>query len=238
MRVPHVLVPGERRGGERALPPAADHHLRRVLRLRPGAAITVTDGAGGFAPAVLTGSGAEVGAWQDVPREAVVTLHPALTKGAKLDLVVEKATELGVGAVRPVVCERSERRWDGERAAAALRRWEAVAAAALTQSGSVWLPTLSAPLALGDVVSSGTGVLLDPAGRSGEEALGETRPLALLTGPEGGFTDGERTLAEAHGWTSVRLGNLVMRAETAAVVGLALVQAAHGAFRGTAAPPG
>lgn len=220
MRVPHVVVDG--RGPTAELPPETDRHLRRVLRLRDGAAVSVTDGRGGLAEAVLVPAGLEVGGWTQVERPPVVNLWAAIGKRSKFDLVVEKATELGVASVRPLVCGRGERK-DGPS-----RRWAAITRSALEQSRGVWLPEIAAAVPFAEAIEASQGVLLHPGARGGASDLLEARPRDVAVGPEGGFTPDEVDDAFDAGWTICGLGARVMRTETAAVVAVALAVAAAG----------
>jgi 16S rRNA (uracil1498-N3)-methyltransferase len=209
------------------LPAPADHHLRRVLRLRPGSLLTVTDGRGGRASAVLTADGVDVGGWEHEARPPAIVLHPGLAKAGKLDLVVEKATELGVGVIAPVVCERSEVRWDAGKAAARVARWRTIAVSALEQSRGVWLPQVEPPALFADVITSGTGFVFDQRGCTGSASLETDPPERAVVGPEGGLTDGELQAAQDAGWTIVSLGPRVLRTETAAIVAATLIARAH-----------
>ena len=234
MRVPHVVVDLDRPEG--SLPPDGavvelaavdERHLRTVLRLRDGAALSLTDGAGAVADAVLVPAGAEASRWRRVAPPPDVTVHPAVSKGGKLDLVVEKATELGVRRVAPVLCDRSERRWDAAQRAARRDRWRTIARAALAQSRGAWLPEVAAPRPLADVLGAGApGLLLHPGGGTVDWTSAAAARVAV--GPEGGFTDDEVTLARDAGWSVGGLGPRVLRTETAAVVVATLAVAARG----------
>ncbi len=234
MRVPHVVVDLDRPDG--SLPPDGavvplavgdERHLRTVLRLRDGAVLSLTDGAGAVADAVLAADGAEATRWRTVAAPPAVTVHPAVSKGGKLDLVVEKATELGVRRIAPVLCERSERRWDAAQLAARRDRWRVIARAALAQSRGAWLPDVAVPLPLPDVLDDGPpGLLLHPGGGTVDWAA--TVAARVAVGPEGGFTDDEVTLARDAGWWVGGLGPRVLRTETAAVVVASLAVAARG----------
>lgn len=229
MRVQRVLCegPGDAsRGDIVALPGDKVRHLREVLRLRDGAPLEITDGAGATAPAALVPGGAELcGEWVAVPRPSPVHLHPCVSKGRKLDFVVEKATELGVEEITPVISARTERRWDAEAVARRLERWRSISHAALEQSHGAWLPRVGVPVDFADLVARERGLLLDPSGSAAE--WGSDLAMRLLVGPEGGFSDREKAEAEARGWGLGRLGPTVLRTETAAVVGVALAAFGH-----------
>jgi 16S rRNA (uracil1498-N3)-methyltransferase len=200
--------------------PAADdataHHLSRVLRLRDGEVVTVTDGAGRWRACRVDGGALEIdGAVVDAARsDAPVTVAVAPPKGERLEWLVQKCTEVGVDRIVLVSAERSIVRWDGERAARQLARLRRIAVEASLQARRVWLPELAGPVAAADVLA--TAVVAEPGGR----ALGPDDPTVAI-GPEGGWSPAE--VAAATG--SVSLGPNVLRVETAAVVAAAMLVA-------------
>jgi 16S rRNA (uracil1498-N3)-methyltransferase len=198
-----------------------DHHLRRVLRLRPGEAGTVSDGRGGWRACTWTGApGVALTPEGDVARDAApaptVTVGFALTKGDRPEWVTQKLTEVGVDVVAPFSAERSVVRWDAEKAARQHERLTRVARESAMQSRRVWLPTVLPLATFSDLVADlGAGIAL---AQPGGEAPSLARP-GLLVGPEGGFSEAE--LEAVPGTNS--LGPTVLRAETAALAaGLAL----------------
>ena len=203
------------------------HHLGRVLRLRVGERVTVSDGMGGLRLCHVTAGGGRirVEAAGDVERhprpEPAVTIGFALTKGEKPEWAVQRLTEVGVDRIVPFVAARSVVRWDAPRAARQTERLRAVARAAAMQSRRVWLPEVGPPRPFADLVSemSGSAALADPGGSSPTLA----RP-AIFVGPEGGFDDAER----GTGLPRVRLADHVLRAETAAVTAGILLCALRG----------
>lgn len=213
---PHVVV--EDLG---SLDPDADtwHHLTRVLRARPGAVVTATDGRGRWRTCRITSEGSlepedEIVA---VPRpEPEITVAFALTKGDKPELAVQKLTELGVDRIVPFVGERSVVRWEAARAARQVDRWRAVARAAAMQSKRVHLPRVD------EVVDFATASALPGAALA--ERAGAPPSLdhpAVLVGPEGGWSDAELAAPVPR----IGLGPHVLRAETAAVTVAALLTA-------------
>lgn len=224
MRLPHVLCEGASGvtpGEPVALSPAAARHLRSVLRLRDGAPLSVTDGRGSLCKGVLGRDGIRITSeWVGSPRPSDLVLHPGVSKGRKLDLVVEKATELGVAEITPVITARTERHRESATSGAKVDRWRAIARSALEQSRGAWLPSIGVPVSISDALSAGRGVLLDPSGASVD--WGARRAARLAVGPEGGFSDEELEEAEGAGWDIRSLGSTVLRTETAAIVGAAL----------------
>lgn len=217
---------------EPALTAADEHHLGRVLRLRDGEVVTVSDGAGGLlrCSAVRVGEGLRLERAGDPervpPATPAVTVGFALTKGEKPEWAVQRLTEVGVDRIVPFVAARSVVRWDPARAARHTDRLRNVVRAAAMQSRRVWLPEVPDPAPFHDVLDGfgGSGdrarvALADPSG----EAPSLERP-AILVGPEGGFDDAEL----ASGLPHVRLGDHVLRAETAAVTAGVLLCALRG----------
>lgn len=220
-----------------ALPPAQARHVQ-VLRLQPGDALILFNGGGGEWRAEVTRIGRSevevcIGAHVDVERELphTITLALGMPANERMDALIEKATELGVAAIQPLLCERSVLRLSGERAERRREHWRAVAVAASEQSGRTRLPRIAAVLPLATWLRE-----LPPAGvderfvlsphaalRFERGATGRTDdwPLLFLSGPEGGLGDTEETAACAAGFTPVSLGPRVLRADTAPLAVLA-----------------
>ena len=243
------------------LAPEETRHLRDVLRLKAGAEVYVFDGEGreylctlteiGRGPGVAHERGPratlEVGAAVSPPSPESplsLTLALALLKGEKFDLVVQKATELGVARIVPVATQRAdvrlprdERGSDGARRGA---RWQRLALEAAKQSGRARVPVICAPVFFAVALAAsetnaGETLRLLFAERAGDrllETFGEAaggavrKPLAVtaLVGPEGGWEDEELREAAAAGWRIITLGGRTLRAETAAITVVALLQ--------------
>ena len=230
---PVPLTPGD----EIALPPGAARHVQ-VLRLQPGDAITLfhggIDGPGGEFEATVTRMGrsevlARIGTHHAVEREAPRAVHllAGITANERMDWLVEKATELGVASITPLLAERSVLKLKGERAEKKLVHWQAVAVAACEQCGRNRVPTLHPAQTLADWLQAppqdGQRLLLSL--RPGTQPLHAAAPghtgLVFLSGPEGGLSSTEEDLALAHGFAPVTLGPRVLRAETAPLAALA-----------------
>jgi 16S rRNA (uracil1498-N3)-methyltransferase len=230
-------------GTEVALPEAAANHVARVLRLRAGAPIVAFDGTGvDFRCEIVAVEGnrvrVRVGESTEGRRESplAVTLVQAVSRGERMDLTLQKATELGVRAVAPVLSARSVVRLDERQAAAKLRHWQAVVTSACEQCGRSVLPRVHAPLDFGRYLAdSPRDVLrLVPSPGATESLAGladAPSRVELLVGPEGGFEDAEIEAAARAGFKPVRLGPRVLRTETAGIVALALLQARWGDLR-------
>lgn len=223
---------------EVTLDEAAASHATRVLRLRVGATLTLFDGRGGEYPATLIAvAGARVTArtGAHLAREAELAfplvLGQALAKGERMDLVVQKAVELGASALQPLAAARSEVHLDAERAAKRVAHWQGVVRAACEQSGRNRLLEVRPPLALGAWLARPDAPRRLVMAADGAPFAAQPRPeggLALLVGPEGGLTPEELELATAAGFSRVSLGPRVLRTETAAVAALAAVQVLWG----------
>jgi 16S rRNA (uracil1498-N3)-methyltransferase len=209
---------------EPVLEPADRHHLERVLRLRPGAEITVGDGRGHWRPAVL-GDQVEprgIVVSEEAPRPAL-TVGFAVVKGDRPDLVVRALTEIGIDRIVPLHCARSVVRWTGERQLEAVERLRRVVRSAGMQSRRVWLPEVSDVHEVGDLLGGGGEVALGVPGAIG--AVDAVRRPTVLVGPEGGWTPGELAIGEGS-VTHVGLGPHVLRSETAAIAAGVLLVAA------------
>ena len=220
-------------GQELTLPAGAARHVQ-VLRLQPGAVITLFNGEGGEFEATVTRMGRSdvdvvVGAHQAIEREAPRGIHllAGITANERMDWLVEKATELGVASITPLLAERSVLKLKGERADKKLAHWQGVAVAAAEQCGRNRVPLVHAAVTLADwlvqpTVQAQRCVLsLAPGTRSLASAAGGAEPLVVLSGPEGGLSPAEEALALSSGFVPVTLGSRVLRAETAPLAVLA-----------------
>lgn len=216
------------------LPADAAHHARHALRLPDGAPIVLFDGQGGEYPATLRITPgqtlAETGPHDPVERELRGRIHlvQGIAAGDRMEWIVEKAVELGVAEFHPVAAERSVLRLAGARLEKRLARWHAIVRAASAQCGRNRLMRVHPPTSLKDCLAQADGMLLlcDPEG--GESLAttlvrGDTRPLWLAVGPEGGWSPGELAAGARHTPHRVRFGPRVLRTETA---GIALTAAA------------
>lgn len=224
------------------LPEAVAHHAFRVLRLRVGDAIVLFDGQGGEYWARLASAGREaaatIEAFEPVERESplALTLVQALPAGDKMDWIVEKAVELGVARLIPVMAERSVVRLAGERAEKRVAHLRGVARAACEQCGRNRLPEVEPIVALGDFLARGRGagglcVVLAPGGRPLDAMNAPDRKVTLMVGPEGGWSAAELAAMQATGWSELALGSRILRTETAGLAALAALQARWGDFR-------
>jgi 16S rRNA (uracil1498-N3)-methyltransferase len=214
----------------------------RVLRLRPGDAVTLFDGRGGEHAGRVEEfrKGAVIVEVGDRSATAVesplsLTLAQGVSRGERMDWVVQKATELGVSRIIPVMTERSVVKLEAQQAGRKRLHWQGIAIAACEQSGRDRVPAIDTPLGLpeflGGIDTRATRVLLSPAGTLRITDL--QRPdggIVVLIGPEGGLAEAEQRAALAAGFVGVRLGPRVLRTETAAVAALTLLQSQFGDF--------
>lgn len=205
------------------------HHLSRVLRLRTGEVVSVSDGAGRWRLCrfgdVLEPAGDVEEEQQPFPP---VTIAMAPPTGERLDWAVQKLTELGVDTIVPMAAARSVTRWEGERAGRHVERLRRIARQAAMQSRRVWLPSVADLRSFGEVVATPGAALAEP--RGGPPSL--DRPL-ILVGPEGGWSPEEAAAPVPQ----VALGADVLRTETAAVAAGALLCALRAGLVGPGRRP-
>lgn len=233
--------PSDWNDSQMRLPPEEVHHLVDVLRARDGESVAVFDGRGRTAVAVLGlkgGSGAELrvtgpgegGASLAVPG---VVLIQAIPKGARMETIVEKAVELGAGAIWPVITERTIVRLAGADARRARsERWQRIALSASRQCGTSWVPDVQPVSDLPDALERCGGFDLFLVGSLEKDAarlknvLAEhraPRSVAILIGPEGDLSPGELAAAKRAGALPVSFGSLVLRVDTAAIYALSVL---------------
>ncbi len=227
-----------------ALSPDDQHYLLHVRRLKVGDAFEVFDGQGGRYPAVIDSDPghATLGTRRSDPGRAGPSLElwQGLPKSDKLDLIIQKATELGVARIVPLTAERSVPRLTGERSSGKAERWRRIATEAARQCGRADVPEVLAPHDFTAFVrrAGETGVAAGVLYEGGSErslrsflaAVQAPAAIVLAVGPEGGFAPGEVDAAIAAGIPLLTLGSTILRAETAAIVACALARAASGGF--------
>ena len=228
-------------GAELNLADEAARYLGRVLRLRVGDTVHVFNGDDGEWSATVSRFGRDRVslAVHDIVANAVepdlkIHLVQGISRGERMDFVVQKATELGVVRITPVLTEYGVVKLDDKRAGKRRLHWQRVAESACEQSGRVTPPQVDAPLPLNDWFGSARGgdhtnlVLVPGAGRSLSTVKAPAAGLCLLIGPEGGFSERECDDAGLAGFEAVALGPRILRTETAAVAALAIAQGLWG----------
>lgn len=225
-------------GTEIRLPERATHHCS-VLRLRSGDAVTLFNGEGGeFAAEVTRVSArnalARVISKRDSDRESPlsIALAQCVSGGDRMDVALQKSTELGVSRIVPIASERSVVKLSEDRAEKRVAHWRNVVIAACEQCGRNHIPEVAAITPIRDFLKLEAGtdlrLLLAPDSGRNLKQLSPPREVTLLVGPEGGLAPRERELAEEAGFVPVRFGPRVLRTETAPVAALAAMQALWG----------
>lgn len=207
------------------------HHAIRVVRARTGEPVELFDRSGRLAAGVVESierDRAVIRVEGDLPsRETAHPLHLAMAiiQLEKFELVLQKATELGVHSFLPLVTERVELR--PERYSGKMERWQKIVFEAVKQSGRAVVPRIEAPLAFADAVQrGGTRIFFDADAPA--DALGTIQEATLFIGPEGGWTEEELALARDEHCIFQRLGARRLRAETAAIAAVAIITARTG----------
>jgi 16S rRNA (uracil1498-N3)-methyltransferase len=217
------------------------HHCRDVMRCRPGDRVVVFNGAGVEADVEILSIDAaraplKVWTLSETPRPpARLTLGQAVPKGKNMDLIVQKATELGASAIVPLLSERTVVRLDPDEVLKKQEKWQRVAIEACKQCGQNWLPEVALPVSVETFLAKAGRArprelrlvaALSAEARPLRNILGdhETRPRAatILIGPEGDFTPAELSLAIGAGFDPLTLGPIVLRSETAAIYALSV----------------
>jgi 16S rRNA (uracil1498-N3)-methyltransferase len=244
--VPRFFVPASNISGyEATLAGTEFRHLKRVLRLREGDPVTLFDDTGREHEGVIVSLSPRVAMVRITTsarpaRESrlAITLHQSLPKGRKMDLIVEKATELGVHAVAPFISAFSTGTATG---AGKRERWQRIAVAAAKQSGRTVVPAIAPPRTFREAITSAAGGGLKLLFFEGDDArplsdapdsLDSPSTAAVVVGPEGGFSRDEIGVAREAGFMMVGLGPRILRTETAALVAVTLVQAFWGDLGG------
>lgn len=231
-------------GAQLELQGPAHEHVKRVLRLGAGDEVTLFNGDGHDYPSVIrelrrSATAVAVRAVASARAESplAITLVQGVARAERMDLVVQKATELGVTVIQPVAAARSVVKLDAASRAKKLAHWRGIAIAACEQCGRARLPAVADPVPIADWLArparAGLRRLqLEPdAGEALVAAARDAASIELLVGPEGGLTDTERDAARQTGYLSCRIGPRVLRSETASIAALAVLQATAGDLR-------
>ncbi|HEY5803540.1 MAG TPA: 16S rRNA (uracil(1498)-N(3))-methyltransferase [Lysobacter sp.] len=228
-------------GSEVVLPESAAAHLGRVLRLGVGDACVLFNGDGHDYAARIVALGKRelrvaIDATSQVLRESPLrlVLLQGVARGEKMDLILQKATELGAAAFHPLWSQRSEVKLDEARADKRLAHWRSVVSSACEQSGRAVVPAVSAPVPLAATLAAlpggGLRLILDPEGELAFSSLPVdiAEPVYLAIGPEGGWSPLDREQLRAAGFQGLRLGPRILRTESAGLAAIAALQAKFG----------
>jgi 16S rRNA (uracil1498-N3)-methyltransferase len=219
------------------------HHCRNVLRLEPADKVVLFDGQGREITAEIVSSDAaeihlrKLHHAQTSPLRCRITLGQAIPKGKNMDLIVQKAVEIGAAEIAPILSDRTVVRLDDENAAAKQAKWQSIAIEAAKQCGQNWLPQVQTPKTLAQFFQDHRRFDLQLIGSLQSDALHLKKILAqfsaehgdrprnvlMLVGPEGDFTPAELSLARSQGCRPISLGPIVLRVETAAIYCLSIL---------------
>ncbi|MCX4190738.1 16S rRNA (uracil(1498)-N(3))-methyltransferase [Methylophaga sp. OBS3] len=239
MRSLRFYYPGPYQWNEAfSLPDTIFRHAIQVLRLKAGAEIQLFDGEGAEYLAEITDVAkreAKARLTSEVENNSEsplpVFLLQGISRGERMDYAIQKAVELGVQHIVPVITERCNVQLQGERADKRWAHWHGVMVSACEQSGRAVLPTLAPVVDLSDALANSQTdckLVLDPTADQGFSGLAKQKAVTLLIGPEGGLSDSEILDAKQSGYTALRFGPRILRTETASAAALAIVQASWG----------
>ncbi len=242
MTVPRFHLPGAAPGARVTFPEHTAHHAREILRLRTGGAVRIFDGAGNEFDGVLEDVSRRgvvvhllhaVAPRAESPLRIVLALSPL--KGDRMELVIQKATELGVAEVWPVVTARTDAVARPALKGSRQERWDKVASGAAEQSGRATVPLVAPTTTLDQLLArpfEGARALLLETGQNAPLAsLEAPRAILLLIGPAGGWDDREAQRLTSAGFAAISVGPRILRAETAAITAVALAQGLWGDLR-------
>jgi 16S rRNA (uracil1498-N3)-methyltransferase len=236
------LAPEHWTRGSFVLTGAEAHHARNVLRLESGDKVVLFDGRGRELTAEITSSSPELALRklheaQTPPLRCQITLGQAIPKGKNMDLIVQKAVEIGAAEIAPILSDRTVVRLDEESAASKQAKWQTVAIEAAKQCGQNWLPRVHVPHTMAQFFQQPRRFDLQLIGSLQSDAVHLKKILAeysaehgdrpttvlMLVGPEGDFTPAELSLARSHGCRPITLGPIVLRVETASIYCLSVL---------------
>ena len=235
MRIPRIYTPHSLTVGQSlVLEDAAAHYLGKVLRMQPGRELVLFNGQGGEFQAQIADMGKKqvtlaIGEFSAADRESPLQLELAIgvSRGERMDWVLQKATELGVTRITPLLTERTEVKLAGERQDKKVQHWQHILISACEQCQRNILPLLSEPRDLDEwlaQVDAQHKFVLHHRDSSGLPDDTTVASVALLIGPEGGLSDHEIERARVKGFTPLTLGPRVLRTETAPIAAISLVQ--------------
>ena len=243
MHIPRLYTPQMiTQGAELAISGQTAHHVTHVLRIHSGAAVQVFDGEGSEYHAIVkTIKRSEIileiaEAIAVQPESSLdITLLQGITRNDRMDLILQKAVELGVNTIQPLWTQRSQVHLKGNRLEKRFNHWQGIVVSACEQCGRATIPQLATAINYSDWMNkqktSGLRLLLQPNSKTGLGTLKyPDEEIQVLIGPEGGLNPDEEVLAIAAGFTGVNLGQRILRTETATLATLAGIQTLWGDF--------
>lgn len=239
MRIPRIYTGQElQANADLVLEPGPSQHLSRVLRMKVGDHLVLFNGSGGQYPATISAIDRKsvvvaCAALEEVECESPLHLQLgiAVSRGERMDWVVQKATELGVACIAPLVSERTEVKLGAERGEKKLRHWQQVVTSACEQCGRNRLPQVLPPQPLEhwlQAVQADIRLVLHHTAGNTDPGSSVPTSVALLVGPEGGLSETEIRVAGLAGFKSLQLGPRVLRTETAPLAAIAILQSRWG----------
>ncbi len=230
------------KGEEVTLTLAASHHIARVLRARTGDQLTLFNGQGGEYLATIIKVDKKQVTVQLIaylPKETespiAISLAQGISRGEKMDYIIQKSVELGVKTLVPIVAERTQVRLNAERSQKRMQHWQSIIESACEQCGRNQLPVLAPPIASYQWLQSGSSIgslrlVLSPYAKQTLRtlALPSNAQVSVLIGPEGGLSEQEIALANQQGFISLSLGPRILRTETAAIAAISAIQTHFG----------
>lgn len=224
-----------------SLPDATARHVQ-VLRCQPGELIELFDGLGTVYQAEITAMGKKnvdvlIRGSESVTLESplAITLLQSISSSERMDMTIQKAVELGVTLIQPVLTERSSQRLSGERALKKLERWQDIAIGACEQCGRTMVPEIRPVVdlanALAGLTTDNLKLLMSLCRPQALNEFAQPQAVTLLIGPEGGLSNAEEELAIRYGFAAISLGPRVLRTETASLAAIAALQVLWGDFR-------
>lgn len=235
MRIPRIYQNQQLAIGNKIeLEPSACHHLNRVLRLKDQANIILFNGDGLDYLSSIYFEGkrcfATLHERTQIESESPlnITLLQGISKGDRMDTVIQKSVELGVNRIIPVICQRTVVNLKGPRAEKKHQHWQGIVINACEQSGRSQIPELQPAIRLNDAIKTpytGSRFLLHPAASTNlKNHTPDNNSVVVLIGPEGGLTDDEITYAKTQGYHDIQLGPRILRTETAALATISAIQ--------------
>lgn len=220
-------------------PSEIHRHAIQVLRLNVGEPLTLFNGQGGeylcqIQSAEKRHSSILIQSFDPISRESStpITLVQSLIKPEKMDICIQKSVELGVAVIQPIITDRTVVRIKANQLDKRMQRWKNIIIAACEQSGRNHIPIIHPPITLATWLNNTSPaqrlMMLPEAEHNLSQVLDKKQSVELLVGPEGGFTDNEITLCQNNNIKAINFGSRILRAETAALAGIALLQAYSG----------
>jgi 16S rRNA (uracil1498-N3)-methyltransferase len=240
MRIPRIYVNESLSiGSEFVLPKDATRHLISVLRVKVGQSVTIFNGEGGEYTGSLinankNNSTISINQFLAVERESKLKTHLAIgvSRGDRMDWIIQKTTELGVTEITPIFTERTEVKLSGSRLEKKLSHWQQIAISSCEQNQRNFIPSINKTLSFSNWIESnpnGLKLLMHHQSNSGLSELSPKEDkMVLMVGPEGGLSDAEISTAKAAGYYSISMGPRILRTETAPIAALSILQSLWG----------